>query len=104
MNHKVLILKALMLQSALLAAAAVAQTEHYTASTTQPVGEKKEFIANGNIWRCSGTSCTLTSEPRDPGSLRTCRELRRQVGQLTAYGSSTHAYDGAKLSKCNADG
>jgi len=85
----------------LVAGAALAQTEHYTAGTAQPVGEKKEFIANGNIWLCSGTTCVLRSEPRDPGSLRTCRELKRQVGQLTAYGPASHIFDAAKLSKCN---
>jgi hypothetical protein len=100
-NHRVLILTAFIFQSALLGAAAVAQTEHYVASAAQSVGEKKEVIANGNIFRCAGTTCALTSEPRDPGSLRTCRELKRQVGQLTAYGSSVHPYDEAKLSKCN---
>ncbi len=104
MSNRSLILKVLMSQCLLLTTAAFAQVEHYTASTTQSVGEKKEFIANGNIWRCAGTSCTLTSEPRDPGSMRTCRELKRQVGQLTAFGSANHAFDQAKLSKCNAEG
>lgn len=105
MNHRALILKALVFHSVLLASSvAFAQTEHYAASTAQPIGEQKEFIANGNIWRCSGTTCILTSEPRDPGSMRTCRELKRQVGRLTAYGSATHTYDGVKLAKCNAEG
>jgi hypothetical protein len=93
MNHRVSILRVLISHSVLLAGAAFAQAEHYTASLTQPISEKKEFIANGNVWRCAGTSCMLTSEPRDPGSLRTCRELKRQVGQLTAYGSAAHAFD-----------
>jgi hypothetical protein len=95
----------LVIHSVLLAsAAALAQAERYTASIAQPISEKKEFIANANIWRCVGTTCVLTSEPRDPGSMRTCRELKRQVGQLTAFGSATHAFDQAKLAKCNAEG
>jgi hypothetical protein len=85
----------------LAGAAAVAQAEHFTASIAQPLSEHKELIANGNIFRCSTTTCVLTSEPRDPGSIRTCRELKRQVGPLTAYGSGTHVFDAAKLTKCN---
>jgi hypothetical protein len=86
----------------LAGSAAAAQIEHYGATTAQPLSEEKVFVANGNIWRCSGTSCVLTSTPKDADSLRTCRELKHQLGTLTAYGSTANPFDATKLSKCNS--
>jgi hypothetical protein len=95
----------LMLFSLLLAGSAAAvQSGHYSATVAQPLSEGKVIVANGNIWRCSGTTCNLESEPKEPGSLRTCRELKRQVGALTAYGSTADSFDASKLSKCNGTG
>lgn len=81
-----------------------AQGETYSATVTQPLAAKKEFIANGNLWRCSGTTCIMVSQPKDPGSLQSCLELKRRTGSLTTYGSKTHPFDAVKLSKCNSDG
>jgi hypothetical protein len=95
----------LMFFSLLVAGTAVAaHTEHYTATEAEPLGAEKVVVANGNIWRCSGTTCVLASQPKVGGSMRTCRELKRQVGALTAYGSADDTYDSAKLSKCNGGG
>jgi hypothetical protein len=95
----------LMFVSLLLAgSAAAAQAGHYSATMAQPLSEAKVIVANGNIWRCSGTTCTLASEPKEIDSIRTCRELKRQTGTLAAYGSSTDAFDATKLSKCNGAG
>jgi hypothetical protein len=82
--------------------AAAAHLDHYSATVAQPLPEAKVIVANGNIFRCAGATCSLTSEPKEPGSLRTCRELKRQVGTLTAYGSASDVYDESKLAKCNS--
>ena len=85
--------------------AAAAQMERYSATLAQPLsGEKVTVVANGNVWRCTGTTCILASEPKDPGSMRTCHQLKRQVGTLTAFGSTNNPYDETRLSKCNGTG
>jgi hypothetical protein len=84
--------------------ATAAGTGHYTATLAQPLTAKKEFIANSNIWDCDGSTCILTSVPTDPDSVRSCRELQRRVGALTAYGKEGKPFDGDKLAKCNAQG
>jgi hypothetical protein len=96
-NHKDLMLCSLLLAGS----AAAAQIEHYTVTLAQPLSEEKVIVANGNIWRCLATSCVLTSAPKDADSMRTCRELKHQVGALTAYGSTANPFDATKLSKCN---
>jgi hypothetical protein len=82
-------------------AAAAAQPEQYSATVAQPLSEEKTLVANGNIWRCGGASCVLRSAAKDADSVRTCHELKRQTGPLTAYGSTSNPFDAAKLSKCN---
>ncbi len=81
---------------------AAAQTDRYTATLAQPLSGKKEFIANGNVWRCEGASCTLVSDPQDAGSIRSCRQLERQAGALSAYGKGEQVFDADKLAKCNS--
>jgi hypothetical protein len=82
--------------------AAAGHIEHYSATLAQSLSGEKVIVANGNLFRCSGTTCTLSSAPKEPAAMRTCRELKRQVGTLTAYGSTTEPYDEAKLTKCNS--
>jgi hypothetical protein len=82
----------------------MAQTSPYTATFAQPLSGHKEFVANGNLWRCDGASCALISKPSDPNSVRSCHEVQRQVGGLSAYGSKDKPFDGDKLAKCNAGG
>jgi hypothetical protein len=86
------------------ATAAVAQTGQYTATLAQPLTAKKEFIANGNIWRCAGSTCVLASEPVDAASIRSCHSLVRLAGALTTYGPKGKPFEADKLAMCNGAG
>jgi hypothetical protein len=82
--------------------AAFGSTSHYTAATlAQPLNQKKEFVVNGNAFRCDGSTCVLASPPQDAGSVRTCRALHREVGTLTAYVAEGKSFDADRLAKCN---
>ncbi len=81
--------------------AAFAQSIRYTATLAQPVAARKEYVANGNVWRCETSTCILVSNPEDPSSVRSCHALERQAGSLTAYGTSEKPFDSDKLAKCN---
>ena len=92
----------LLVASVLLAtAAAVAGTSQYAAKLAQPLPKNKEVFANRNVWKCNGETCVLASAPMDADGLLSCRELRRQVGVLTAYGAEEKPFDADKLAKCN---
>jgi hypothetical protein len=86
----------------LASTAALGASNRYTATLAQPLAQKREFIVNGNAFRCDGSTCILTSAPVDAGSVRTCRDLQREVGPLTAYVAEGKPFDADRLAKCNA--
>lgn len=88
----------------LASSAAVADKVRYSATLVQPLTGSKEFVAGDNLWYCSGSMCTLVSEPRNPGSTGACHALQQKVGPLSAYGLPDRPFDADKLAKCNAGG
>jgi hypothetical protein len=82
--------------------AAMAADSRYTATLAQPLSARKQVIVDYNIWRCEASSCVLVSRPNDVNAIRNCRELKRQVGAVTAYGKEGDQFDSDKLAKCNA--
>jgi hypothetical protein len=98
MQNPTLIVAAMILAST----AALGANNLYTATLAQPLTQKKEFIVNGNSFRCDGSTCILNSTPIDAGSIRTCRDLQREVGTLTAFVAGGKPFDADKLAKCNA--
>ena len=86
----------------LASTAAVAQSFRYTATLAQPINASKEIVAGDNLWYCSGSTCTLVSDPKNPSSVGACHALQKKMGALSAYGTSANAFDADKLAKCNA--
>ena len=81
---------------------AIGQTSRVSATLAEPLPTNKELVANSNAWRCQGSSCLLVSTPNDPFSVRSCHELARLTGTITAYGTESRQLDADKLAKCNA--
>jgi hypothetical protein len=100
MNMLKLITASLVLAST----AAVAQKVYYTATLAQPLNGSKEIVANDNLWYCSGSTCKLVSQPKNPSSLGSCHTLQQKVGALSAYGPHDNPFDADKLAKCNGGG
>jgi hypothetical protein len=98
LQKSALILVAMMLAST----AALGDTGRYIATLAQPLAGKKEFIVNGNLFRCDGSTCILVSKPLDAGSVRNCRAVQHQVGNLTGYVADGKPFDADKLAKCNS--
>jgi hypothetical protein len=86
----------------LLASTALADASRYNATLAQPLAQKREFIVNGNLFRCEASTCVLSSNPMDAASVHNCRAVKREVGALTAYVADGKAFDADKLAKCNA--
>ena len=86
----------------ILASSAALGDTGYTATLAQPLAAKKEFIVNGNFFRCDGSTCLLVSKPLDAGSVRNCRAVQREVGTLSAYVVDGKPFDADKLAKCNS--
>lgn len=71
----------------------------YHAELAQPVEKTTTAIAGGVAWKCTGTSCTAPKASSRP--LRVCRELNREVGQLTAFTAKGEALPAEDLARCN---
>jgi hypothetical protein len=98
LQNSIMIVATMMLAST----AALGDTGRYTATLAQPLAGKKEFIVNGNLFRCDGSTCILASKPTDAGSVRSCRAVQHEVGTLTAYVADGKPFDADKLAKCNS--
>lgn len=98
LQNSILIVAAMMLAGS----AALGDTGGYSATLAQPLAGKKEFIVKGNLFRCDGSTCILVSKPLDAGSVRSCRAVRHEVGNLTAYVADGKPFDADKLAKCNS--
>lgn len=58
-----------------------------------------ETIAGGVLWRCEGTTCVAATPRERP--LRACRELAREVGQVTGFAVGGKALEEDKIARCN---
>jgi len=74
----------------------------YSATLAQPLPAKKEFVINENIWRCVGSTCVIISHPENAASVRACRALQHQAGELTAYTAAGKPYDAGQIAACNS--
>lgn len=86
----------------LVSTVAFSDNARYTATLARPLTQKRTLVVEGNLFRCGGSTCILASHPENADSVGTCRALRRQVGDLTAYIADGTPFDADKLAKCNA--
>lgn len=78
-----------------LAGVALADTV-VTAKLAAPRGERERVIAGGQVWLCSGDTCTANLTVK--ASPRTCQDLAREVGLVVAFGNLNEG----QLARCNA--
>lgn len=70
----------------------------YRAELSQPAAERT-VIAGGIAWTCEGTTCVAGKGTSRP--VRVCRELNRDLGEVTAFSAKGEALEAAELAKCN---
>jgi len=79
-----------------LSAAGAAQAAPMTATLATPLTKEARIIAGGAAWRCAESTCVLSSAAT-PDARDACRQIVRQLGAVTAFGT----FDAARLEKCN---
>ena len=92
---------AVALFGASLTGVAYARDQVITARLAQPVAERTQVISENTLWRCEGDTCQAVS--RRAASVRTCRQLVREVGPLTAFGPESASLTSEELARCNGD-
>lgn len=79
-------------------AAAQGDSAFYTAQLAQPA-KKAVSVAGGVVWKCEGTACTGTKGNSRP--VRVCRELNRELGDVTAFSTKGEVLADEDLARCN---
>ena len=65
-----------------------------------PIGKQERVIADRLLFNCIGDQCAAVL--RSKISVRTCRELAKEVGPITAFGSANQSLNDEELGRCNA--
>ncbi|MEM1106629.1 MAG: hypothetical protein AAGH87_09590 [Pseudomonadota bacterium] len=81
------------------AAPALAGTP-FTADLAEPVSERVTFVANSAVWTCEGETCVAELDRRTP-SVRSCKRVAKEIGQLASFASERGALDEDELARCN---
>ncbi len=79
-------------------AAAAPNAPFYTGELAQPARDRV-VVAGGVAWQCNGTTCV--AEKGTSRSMRMCRELQRDVGEIVGFITKGEALAEDKLAKCN---
>ncbi len=71
------------------------------ATLQQPIAAKVQFIANGAIWDCEGSTCVAGNTPDQTFGASQCRDVARHVGQVVEFKNDVKALQPASLDRCN---
>ena len=80
------------------APATAASGAYYVAELAAPASDSRA-VAGGVAWSCQGTTCVANKGTSRP--MRICRELQREMGEVTAFTANGEALEADKLARCN---
>lgn len=96
-------LKVVIVTAALALFAAPAIADPQWSATPAKTVTKDDVIAGGVSWNCRAEGCRSSSDTSNADEMWTCRELARQVGELTDFHGSGRPYDAKRLASCNGE-
>ncbi|GGB64113.1 MULTISPECIES: CC_3452 family protein [Henriciella] len=95
-----------MIRTASIAAAAAAFAlpalagTSFTAVLTKPVEKSDSIVAAKALWDCDGDKCVAELNRRTV-TVRTCKKVASEVGELAAFSNEKESLSEADLAKCN---
>ena len=72
-----------------------------TATLQQPVAAKTQFVVNGLIWDCAGTSCVASNVPIQNFGASYCRDVAKRAGPVAEFKNDAKTLEPASLDRCN---
>lgn len=78
---------------------AFAATE-FQARLASPMPESEKIVTKGALWSCEDDVCIARLNVSKP-SLKACRALAKEAGEIATFGNANAALDEAALVKCN---
>lgn len=82
--------------------AGAAAAEPVVAKLQSPVPAATKTVAGGAVFECLGDVCAARSPGADTATLRGCKDLARQAGSVTTFGSASKPLSTEELATCNA--
>ena len=73
---------------------------YYVAELAAPASESRT-VAGGVAWFCEGTTCRAAKG--DSSSLRICRGLQRDFGEVVSFTAKGETLAEDKLARCNGE-
>lgn len=83
--------------SALALASSAVADGPVSATLQTPVSKATEAVAGGAVFACKADTCVAESDTSQLDELAMCRDLARQLGALSKFGSMS----ASGLAKCN---
>lgn len=87
--------------SLLLSASSSLAAEPVLAKLQASVQGAAKPVAGGAVFDCLGDVCAARAPGADTNGVRACKELTRQVGQVTTFGPAAHSLAADQISACN---
>jgi hypothetical protein len=72
-----------------------------TATLQQPIPAKVQFIANGAIWDCEGSTCVAGNTPDQTFGPSQCHDVAKKVGAVAEFKNDAKTLQSASLDRCN---
>jgi len=72
----------------------------FTATLETPMTEVEEVVAAKSIWVCAEAVCAAELN-RKSATVRTCKQVAKEVGALASFESENGALSAEDLAKCN---
>lgn len=98
MRHQIIALAAV---SLLLSAGSSLAAEPVLAKLQASVQGAAKPVAGGAVFECLGDVCAARAPGADTNGVRACKELARQVGQITTFGPASRQLAADQISACN---
>ncbi|MDJ0922756.1 MAG: hypothetical protein QNI84_16630 [Henriciella sp.] len=73
----------------------------FTATLETPITKADEIVAAKAIWTCEGDTCKADLS-RKTATVRTCKQVVKEVGKVTAFASDNNTLSETDLEACNA--
>jgi hypothetical protein len=72
-----------------------------TATLQQPIAAKTQFIANGSIWDCEGSTCVAGNTPDQTFGSSQCHDVAKHVGAVAEFKNDYKTLQPTLLDRCN---
>ena len=72
------------------------------ATLQQPIATNTQFLANGAIWDCEGSTCVASNTPDQTFGASQCHDVAKRLGAVAEFKNDYKTLQPTSLDRCNA--